>query len=128
MKNIKKYNNYKIINIPEYFQKLVNKSLFKYNYIINKNLVINEKNKYIMELNKPIYIDIFILNYSKILIYSFYYNILKPKYNNKTKLIYIDINYYLIKIEINNLYENFKEINKYINLVIIHQSIQIIIN
>ena len=81
-----------------------------------------------MELNKPIYMDIFILNYSKILIYSFYYNILKPKYNNKTKLIYIDINYYLIKIEINNLYENFKEINKHINLVIIHQSIQIIIN
>ena len=43
MKNINKYNNYEIINIPEYFQKLVNKPLFKYNYIINKNLVINEK-------------------------------------------------------------------------------------
>ena len=102
MKNIKKYNNYEIINIPEYFQKLVNKPLFKYNYIINKNLVINEKNKCVMELNKPFYMDIFILNYSKILIYSFYYNILKPKYNNKTKLIYIDINYYLIKVKINN--------------------------
>ena len=55
-----------------------------------------------MELNKPIYMDIFILNYSKILIYFFYYNILKSKYNNKTKLIYIDINYYLIKVKINN--------------------------
>ena len=101
MKNINKYNNYEIINIPEYFQKLVNKPLFKYNYIINKNLVINEKNKCVMELNKPFYMDIFSLNYSKILIYFFYYNILKSKYN-KTKLIYIDINYYLIKVKINN--------------------------
>ena len=39
---------------------------------------------------------------------------LEPKYNNKIKLIYININYYVIKIEI-NLYKDFKEINKYMD-------------
>ena len=68
-----------------------------------------------MELNKPIYMGISILNYSKILIYSFYYDVLEPKYNNKIKLIDININYYVIKIEINNLYKDFKEINKYMD-------------
>lgn len=68
-----------------------------------------------MKLNKPIYMGISILNYSKILIYSFYYDVLEPKYNNKIKLIYININYYVIKIEINNLYKDFKEINKYMD-------------
>jgi hypothetical protein len=43
MKNIKKYGDYKIVNISEYFQKLVNKSLFKYRHIINEDLVINKK-------------------------------------------------------------------------------------
>ena len=40
MENVGIYGNFFIANIPEYFQKLVNKSLFKYRHIINKDLVI----------------------------------------------------------------------------------------
>jgi hypothetical protein len=68
-----------------------------------------------MELNKPIYMGISILDYSKIHIYSFYYDVLKPKYQNNIKLVYIDTDSYVIKIEIDNLYEDFKEINNYMD-------------
>ena len=68
-----------------------------------------------MELNKSIYINIFILNYSKIHIYLFYYDVLKPKYQNNIKLVYIDTDSYVIRIKINNLYEDFKEINNYMD-------------
>ena len=115
MEHIKKHGFYKIINTPKHFQKLINKPLFKHRHIINKNLVIIKKNKHIMELNKPIYMGISILDYSKIHIYSFYYDILKPKYQNNIKLVYIDIDSYIIKIEIDNLYEDFKEINNYMD-------------
>jgi hypothetical protein len=40
MENIGMHGNFFIVNIPERFQKLVNKSLFKYRHIINKDLVI----------------------------------------------------------------------------------------
>ena len=58
MENIKKHGDYEIVNISEYFQKLVNKPLFKNRHIINKHLVIILKNIYTMELNKPIYMGI----------------------------------------------------------------------
>ena len=76
MENVKKYGDYKLINIPKCFQKLVNKSLFKYRHIINKTSVMikKRKNKCTVELNKPIYIGMSILNYSKIPMYSFYYD------------------------------------------------------
>ena len=68
-----------------------------------------------MELNKSIYMDISILDYSKIDIYLFYYDVMKPKYQNNIKLVYIDTDSYEIKIKIDNLYEDFKEINNYMD-------------
>jgi len=68
-----------------------------------------------MELNKSIYMDISILDYSKITIYLFYYDVMKPKYQNNIKLVYIDTDSYEIKIKTDNLYEDFKEINNYMD-------------
>ena len=56
-----------------------------------------------------------ILEYSKIYMYLFYSYVLKPKYDNKIKLVYTDIDSYVIKVEIDDLYENFEEINKYMD-------------
>ena len=45
-----------------------------------------------------------ILDYSKIHMYSFYYDVLKPKYDNKIKLVYTDTDSYVIKVETDDLY------------------------
>ena len=115
MENVRKHGDYEIVNTPERFQKLVNKPLFKHRHIINEDLVIVEKDKHTVELNKPIYMGMSILDYSKIHMYSFYYDVLKPKYDNKIKLIYTDTDSYVIKIETDDLYEDFKEINEYMD-------------
>ena len=47
--------------------------------------------------------------------YSFYYDVLKPKYGNKMKLVYTDTHGYVIKVETDDLYEDFKEINEYMD-------------
>ena len=65
MENVRKHGDYEIVNTPERFQKLVNKPLFKHRYIINEDLVIVEKDKHTVELNKPIYMGMSILDYSK---------------------------------------------------------------
>jgi len=56
-----------------------------------------------------------ILDYSKIHMYSFYYDVLKTKYQNNIKLVNINIDNYVIKIKIDNIYKDFKEINKYMD-------------
>ena len=79
MENVRKHGDYELVNTPERFQKLVNKPLFKHRYIINEDLVIVEKDKHTVELNKPIYMGMSILDYCKTHMYSFYYDCLKPK-------------------------------------------------
>ena len=41
-------------------------------------------------MNKPIYLGLLILEISKILMYEFWYDYIKPKYDNKVKLCYMD--------------------------------------
>ena len=104
MENVRKHGDFEIVNTPERFQKLVNKPLFKHRHIINEDLVIVEKNKHTVELKKPIYMGMSILDYFKIRMYSFSYDVLKPKYRNhkfhdNIKLVYIDTDCYVIKVE-----------------------------
>ena len=115
MENVRKHGDFEIVNTPERFQKLVNKPLFKHRHIINEDLVIVEKDKHTVELNKPIYMGMSILDYSKIHMYSFYYDVLKPKYQDNIKLVYTDTDSYVIKVETDDLYEDFKEINEYMD-------------
>ena len=113
MENVRKHGDYEIANTPERFQKLVNKLLFKHRHIINEDLVIVEKDKRTVEVNKPIFWGMSILDYSKIHMYSFYFDVLKPKYDNKIRLVYADTDRYVVKVETDDLYEDFKEINEY---------------
>ena len=41
-------------------------------------------------MNKPVYLGMSILDISKTLMYEFWYNYDKPKYNDKAKLCYMD--------------------------------------
>ena len=41
-------------------------------------------------MNKPVCLDLSILEISKIVIYEFWYNFVKPKYRKNPKLYYID--------------------------------------
>ena len=115
MENVRKHVDYELVNTPERFQKLVNKPLFKHRHIRNEDLVIVEKDKHTVELNKPIYMGMSILDYSKTHMYSFYYDVLKPKYQENIKLVYTDTDSYVIKVETDDLYEDFKEINDYMD-------------
>ena len=47
-------------------------------------------NKTKVKMNKPIYLGLSILNISKILMYEFWYDYIKPKYGNRVKLCYMD--------------------------------------
>ena len=40
-------------------------------------------------MNKPVYLGLSVLGLSKILIYEFWYNYVKPKYGEKSKLCYM---------------------------------------
>ena len=45
------------------------------------------KNKVTLALNKPAYVGIFILGFSKVMMYQFHYDYIKNKYGNNSRLI-----------------------------------------
>ena len=115
MENVRNHIDFELVNNPVRFQKLVNTPTYKHRHIINENLVGVEKEKHTVELNKPIYMGMSILDYSKIHMYSFHCDILKPKYDDKIKLVYTDTDSYVIKVDTEDLYEDLKEINDYMD-------------
>ena len=59
-----------------------------------------------VKMNKPIYLGLSILEISKILIYEFWYDYMKPKYNDNVKLCYMD---FVMHIKTNYFYKDISD-------------------
>ena len=59
-----------------------------------------------VKMNKPIYLGLSILEISKTLMYEFWYDYMKPKYNDNVKLCYTDTDSFIINIKTNDFYED----------------------
>ena len=57
-------------------------------------------------MNKPIYLGLSILAISKTLMYEFWYDYMKPKYNNDVKLCYMDTDSFIMNIKTNDFYKD----------------------
>ena len=56
--------------------------------IFDNNLVTIYKSKFALKLNKPAYIEMCFLELSKVLMYEFYFDYIKNKYDNKPNLLF----------------------------------------
>ena len=57
-------------------------------------------------MNKPIYLGLSILEISKILMYEFWYDYMKPKYNDHVRLCYMDTDSFIMNIKTNDFYND----------------------
>ena len=57
-------------------------------------------------MNKPVYLDLSILEISKKLMYEFWYDYIKPKYQQNVKLYYMDTDSFIIHIKTENAYKD----------------------
>ena len=89
MENVRNHLGYELVERPELFQKCVNKPTYRNRHIITEDLVGVENDFATVKLEKPIYMGMSILDCSKVHMYSFFYDVLKPKYHDD-KLVYTD--------------------------------------
>ena len=59
-----------------------------------------------VKMNKPIYLALSILEISKTLMYEFWYDYMKPKYNDNVKVCYMDTDSFIMNIKTNDFYED----------------------
>lgn len=76
--------------------------------IFNEDLVAVELYKAKVNLFKPIYCGMCILDLSKCLMYDFWYNYIKKKYENSTQLQMTDTDSVLFSFETKDIYEDMK--------------------
>ena len=66
--------------------------------VFPENLLAIEMKKAKVKMNKPIYLGMSILDISKTLMYKFWYDYIRPKYEDRAKLCYTDTGSFIIHI------------------------------
>ena len=59
-----------------------------------------------VKMNEPIYLGLSILEISKILMYEFWYDYMKSKYNDNVRLCYMDTGSFIMNIKTNDFYKD----------------------
>ena len=59
-----------------------------------------------IKMNKPVYLGFSMLEISKTLMYEFWYDYIKPKYQSNAKLCYMDTGSFIINIKTEDFYED----------------------
>ena len=59
-----------------------------------------------VKMNKPVYLGLSTLEISKTLMYEFWYDYVKPNYQQNTKLCYMDTDSFIIHIKTEDIYED----------------------
>ena len=111
MEDKRKHLDFEIVSDERRFMKCVNNPSFKHSHIINENLVGVEKQKPKLKLDKPIFIGMSILDLSKQHMYTFYYDVMKPKYGDNIRMVYTDTDSFVFHTRTDDIYQDLTEIN-----------------
>ena len=106
MENIRNHRNIKLVTTDRKRSKLVSEPNYHTINLISEDLSIIEMKKTKVKMNKPIYLGLSILEISKILMYDFWYDYIKPKYNSNVKLCYMDTDSFIMNIKTNDFYKD----------------------
>ena len=106
MENIRKHRDIKLVTTDKKRSKLVSEPNYHTINLISEDLSIIEMKKTKVKMNKPIYLGLSILEISKILMYEFWYDYMKPKYNDNVRLCYMDTDSCVMHIKTNDFYKD----------------------
>ena len=67
-----------------------------------------------VKMNKPLYLGMSLLDVSKTSMYEFWHDFIKPKYQYKAKLCYIDTDSFIIHIKTPDFYEDIADVEKWL--------------
>ena len=106
MENMRKHRDIKLVTTDKIRNQLVSEPNYQAIKWFSENLVAMEMKKTKVKMNKPIYLGLSILEISKILMYEFWYDYIKPKYGDNVKLCYMDTDSFIIYIKTEDFYED----------------------
>ena len=109
MKNVRKYSDIKLVTTERRRNYLVSEPNYHTTKFFTENLLAIEMKKTEILMNKPVYLGLSILELSKILMYEFWYDYVKPKFGEKAKLCYMDTDSFIVHIKIDDIFRDITE-------------------
>ena len=98
MENVRKHRDIKLVTTDVKRNKLVLEPNYHTTKCFSENLLAIEVKKTKVKMNNPVYLGMSILDISKTLMYKFWYDYIKPKYEDRAKLCYMDTDSFIIHI------------------------------
>ena len=99
MENVRKHRDIKLVTTDKKRNKLVSEPNYHTMNYISEDLSIIDMKRMKVKMNKTMYLGLSILDISKILMYEFWYDYMKPKYGDKEKLCYMDADSFVMNIK-----------------------------
>ena len=106
MENVRKHRDIKLLTNDIKRQKLVSEPNYHTTKWFSENLLAIEMEKAVIKANKPIYLGLAILSLSKVRMYEYWYDDMKPKYGDRIKLCYMDMDSFIMHIKTEDFYED----------------------
>ena len=106
MENVRNHRDIKIVTTNKQRNKYGSEPNYYTTKRVSKNLLIMEMKKAEVKMNKPVYLGQAILDISKTLMYEFWYDYIKPKYQEKAKLCYMDTDSFIMHIKTDDFYKD----------------------
>ena len=119
MENVRKHRDIKLVTTdkrrsqlvsePNYHKRrsqLVSEPNYHTTKRFSENLLAIEMKKTKVKMNKAVYLGLSILEISKTLMYKFWYDYMKPKYDDNVKLCYMDTDNFIMHIKTEDFYKD----------------------
>ena len=119
--NVRKHRDIKLVTTDKRRNQLVSEPNYHTTKWFLEDLLAIEMKKIKVKMNN-VYLDLSILEISKTLMYEFWYDYIKPKYQNNAKLCYMDTDSFIIRINTEDFY---KDIEMMLKKDMIHQIIKL---
>ena len=106
MENVRKHRDIKFLITVKKRSKLVSEPNYHTMNYTSEDLSISEMKITKVKMNKPIYLGLSILVISKLLMYKFWYDYMKPKYGDNEKLCYMDTDSFIMNSKTEDFYKD----------------------
>ena len=105
MENVRKHRDIKLVT-TERRRNFGVRTKLSYYKVFHRKFISNRNEKTEIFINKPVSSGLSILELGKTLMYEFWYDYVKPKYGEKTKLCYMDTDSFIVYIKTDDIYED----------------------
>lgn len=103
IENQRDQKDIKIVTSKDQAIKLLNSPLTSSYSVVNQNLMIFECTKRKITINRPISIGVSILELSKMIMYAYYFDVLKEAFGSRIKLLYTDTDSFVLELKSDDL-------------------------